>query len=161
VATFFTWNGMNWALGLEGLALAACLGLILMLLRNRRRYGHLVLPRPDETPNFDNEIARQMLSQQSRQAFLRLQQALARELDCLPQSGEPGQGAAPHANRQSSEAIPASGHQCPSNAGRQSQLMAAQMLTQGRSVPDVAAACKLPLSAVGLIGYVQRKSRPS
>jgi hypothetical protein len=161
VTTFITLNELNWGLLLDGLALAASLGLFVLLLINRRRYGRLLIPRPGKDHAFQREITLQMINQQSRQAFLRLQQALDQELESLQGLGDAGDARDRAFPPESSDPLPEQGRQCLSRDWRTSQTQASRMLAQGCPTHEVAACCQLPLSAVDLIRYIQRKSKPA
>lgn len=74
---------------LDILALACSLALFLFLVFNRRRYGTMVLCADQfkETASFTDEVARQMVVQQSQKAYDNLQQSLTREFETFRRMG--------------------------------------------------------------------------
>lgn len=75
---------------LDVLALASSLILILFLMWNRRKYGHLLLKARHVKgfEGFAGEVTRQMITQQSQKAYENLQRSLQREFESLRRVGE-------------------------------------------------------------------------
>jgi len=74
---------------LDVLALASSFILILFLMRNRRKYGHILLNarHVKGCEGFAGEVSRQMITQQSQKAYDNLQRSLQREFESLRRVG--------------------------------------------------------------------------
>ena len=74
---------------LDALALASSLMLILVLMRNRRKYGRMFLDvRPAKGgKGFAGEVSQQMISQQTQKAYDSLQRSLTQEFEALRMIG--------------------------------------------------------------------------
>jgi len=74
---------------LDVLALASSFILILFLMRNRRKYGHILLDarHVKGCEDFAGEVSRQMITQQSQKAYDNLQRSLQREFESLRRVG--------------------------------------------------------------------------
>jgi hypothetical protein len=83
------YNLLDAATSLDVLAIACCFVLIVFLLLNRRKYGRFVISALDgkSSKRFANQVSLHMVSQQSKEAYNNLQQALTREFASLHNMG--------------------------------------------------------------------------
>jgi hypothetical protein len=74
---------------LDALALASSLMMILFLIRNRRKYGRMLLDERDIKggKGFAGEVSQQMISQQTQKAYDSLQRSLTKEFEALRMIG--------------------------------------------------------------------------
>jgi len=131
---------------LDVLALASSLILILFLMHNRRKYGHILLnARFDKgSKDFAGEVSRQMITQQSQKAYDNLQRSLQQEFESLRMMG----GELRPATLSDQTSAPKTGlEQTSSEMARESRAnryrLADQMLAKGAGVNQILQRCGL------------------
>ena len=126
---------------LDGMALAACLVLIVLVALHRLQYGARRANRRCRRPGegVTNAIARQTMSQRSRQAYDNLQRLLAREFEALQTlSGDDGEWGAPAASFGSAN-------------HRQRYRQAREMLNHGDAESQILQRCGLAACELSLL----------
>ena len=76
-------NVLPWPALMDILALTASMILIVWLIFNRIRYGHLFLSPRAATADFTSAMTRQMMAQQSLRSYQKIQKTLQQEFDRL------------------------------------------------------------------------------
>ena len=131
---------------LDVLALASSLILILFLMWNRRKYGHLLL-RARHVKGFEGfagEVTRQMITQQSQQAYENLQRSLEREFESLRRLGRESRPATVADQTRAPKIDPS--HTTPEMVlvSRNSRYrLADKMIAKGASVSQILQGCGL------------------
>lgn len=142
---------------LDLLALGVSALLIVFLIVNRRRYGHLLATPQHQSMNFNAEMTAQMLTQQSQRSYHKIQKTLNQEFANLQRiAGGDGVAwslAGHGAHAETSDMATA-------DISRQSSQVydeAARMIRNGADHQVVAQRCGLSRAEVELITYLQQK----
>ena len=144
-------SNLDLSILMDVLALSASTVLIIVLLANRRRYGRLIAS-PAEKSNFTSALALQMVTEQSRRSYSRIQRTLNHEFACLQRvaGGERADRATASGMTESATAVVNR-----RRAGLYDE--AARLIRNGADQQTVAARCDLTRGEIELMAYMQHK----
>lgn len=139
---------------LDILALACSLVLFLFLVFNRRRYGAMVLcaDQDQKSASFTDEVARQLIVQQSQKAYDNLQQSLTREFETFRRMGNNEWAMAHQAFVAPQGVSSVKGAVDPVRQGRRLRYRKAEeMISQGVERESIMRQCRLAESELELL----------
>ncbi|MBL0714182.1 MAG: DUF2802 domain-containing protein [Desulfosarcina sp.] len=152
-------NSLNWPLLMDILALGASAVLIIFLILNWIRYGRLVTAPQTGNANFSSEIALQMMTQQSRRSYSKLQQTLNHEFKNLQRLT----GCDPSEWQTHGKRITTESKWPDAGTARQPRPRyydeAARMIRKGADRQAIVRRCSLSRSEIDLMVYMQQKER--